>query len=532
MLKYSIGDKFRDGSYLLGATDNSITPVAGIFSQTDEDGLTKVKTSNSTFQNVDISNDPSATFTHDFIVNGTISIKIKGNGGQSIALESSVLSASELTEVETLISGNMDSVNGYTINEYLLIYKLIVWGYINQTYTKTIKPYVLYNSVQNQNDATELLDYSIPVSVISLNEAATIRTDCLVVIWSDGSVTDCQGIDSEVSGAGIGNVYLFGNYTIFDALLIRSITSFSNINDNTLIFNIDKNENIIIEDGDIGSSIQELGLGNTASTLTNFSLFTNLIILTVSRSNVVFDTSEFNNLDNIQSLSAQAVQTISGNYNFTNQTGLIELDFFNSRNVILTDISHLVNLEILNLYNTGSVIPDVSANTALTNLNLSQTNSVIPDVSANTALTNLNLSQTNSAITDVSANTALTNLNLSQTNSAITDVSANTALTNLNLSQTNSAITDVSANTALTNLNLSQTNSAITDVSANTALTYLNLADANNVGENNTLIQNIIDFYPTKGNEELIITYDAALNQTNINTIVTAGWDVTQNGQP
>jgi hypothetical protein len=495
--------------------------IAGVFMETDEDGLTTVKNSGSTFENIDISNNANASYIHDLIFDGTVSIKILANGGEAITLQSDILTASHLTIVEGLITGNMDSVNGYDIDEYQLIYKLIVWEYITPTYIKTIKPYVVYNDVNNSNDATTALSYEMPITKVTANKGAmAITSNPLAIVWSDGAVRDCGGVDAERTGAGVGFVYLIGNYSRLTAAE-QIISSIENICNDITILELQNNQ---ISSIDITNklSLQRLNLSYNA-------------LLNVS------DVSDFAALTDLRlDFTNSTITTVSNNVNLT-QLNL------NNTNSTITSVSNNTLLTYLNLSYTNSTITSVVENTLLAYLNLANTNSTITTVSNNTLLAYLNLANTNSTITTVSNNTLLTHLFLINTNSTITTVSNNPLLINLNLHDTNSTITSVSNNTLLAHLYLSDTNSTITTVSNNTLLINLGLANTNSTitevrnlcryirvdntdntaANNNTLMQNLID-NPRNGIKELTFTANSNIDQSNVTILVAAGWDITQ----
>jgi hypothetical protein len=477
--------------------------LAGVFMETNGDGLTTIKNTGSTFQNTSISDNGNASFTHDLIFDGTVSVKINGNGGQAISLQSDVLTAAHLTVVESLITGNMDSVNGYNINEYQLIYKLILWGYITATYVKTIKPYVVYNFVTNSNDATTALSYVMPVTKITANKAAiTISSDPLAIIWSDGVVVDCGGVDAGRTGAGVGFVYLIGDYTKLVAIN-QSISSIDRFSNNLIELDLSGNSGLNIQNSyfDNIANLEVLDLGNC----TNSKVDSILTKYNLTYLNLGFTDSIVTNVDN--------------------HTNLTYLSLFFTDSTI-TKVEHNILLTYLNLSGSLCLITDITQNELLIDILLYNTDSLITDITKNTLLGFIHFSGTKSIITDVSKNTLLINITLSNTQSNITDVSQNTILTQLNIPNTQSNITDVSQNTSLYRLHLLNTNSKITDV--NDLCRDIYLSNTNNTAaDNNTLMQNLIDT-PRTGIRQLTITANAAINQANVNILVGRGWDITQ----
>jgi hypothetical protein len=463
-----------------------------------------VKTTNSEHDGIDISNHSDYLYTHNFIIDGTITFDVSAVGGASVVVSSDSFTNSEVAEIQNITSGTMSSTSGYVINEYQLLYKLVLWGYINHSYTRTVRPYISINEIQNTNNATEAINYKLPCSTITANKAAlTMTTDCLAVIWSDGAVLDNEGTETQISGAGSGDFYLFGDYT----KLVASNQSISNVDvlsDNLRYLDLSSNA-VNINDAKLADVyLIELNLDNSSSFVSSsIAKMTELVKLSLNNC-----------------VNSAIIQSY-----FDNVSGLTYIDLSNTDSNI-TDITKYALLTYLNLHNTNSIITSVSNNTLLAYLNLHNTNSTITSVSNNTLLTHLFLINTNSTITSVSNNTLLINLNLHNTNSTITSVSNNTLLTHLFLANTNSTITSVSNNTLLITLNLANTNSTITEV--RNLCRYIRVDNTDNTAaNNNTLIQNLID-NPRNGIKELTFTAHADIDQSNVTLLVNAGWDIEQ----
>jgi hypothetical protein len=77
-------------------------------------------------------------------------------------------------------------------------------------------------------------------------------------------------------------------------------------------------------------------------------------------------------------------------------------------------------------------------------------------------------------------------------------------------------------------LNLHDTQSKITDVSNNNLLVSMVLTYTNNTAQdNNSIVQDLINT-TRAGSKNLSFDSNAAINQTNVNILVSRGWDVTQ----
>jgi len=545
MKTYSLENPFLDNSYLLEATDGSIKPIAGIFIEIAEDGLAKIKNSNSTFQNVDISNNPNAKYTHDLIFNGTISIKIKAAGGEAVTVESTILTPEQLTEINSLIGGEMDSINGYTINLYQLIYKLILWEYINATYTITLKPFVIYANITNVNDNTTALNYTIPTTKITANkEVVSITTDPNLIIWSDGTIRNCENLESNYTGPGEGNIYLIGNYTKLESSN-QSISAIENIfylinslildNNQISIIDISQSSNLEtldlsnntllnVENVNIASNLTYLNLSNTKSKLTNISSNANLLYLNLSNTQ-----SELTSIsDNINltylnlSESNSVITTVEFNVN------LVQLILDRTESKIV-NLETNTDLKEVYLFNTDSKITTVAQNIKLTHLYLHNTDSNISNIDNNVNLTHLYLFNTDCVINDISNNINLRNISIGSTDSNISNIDNNVNLEQAYLYTTQSSLTDISNNINLILLHIYNTNCKISNVENNINLRYLYLQSSNTTAtDTNDIMEDIKNENIATGIRELKFTANGSINQSDVNILVVAGWDVIQ----
>lgn len=507
-----------------------ILPTAAIFID-DNEGSINVKTSGTEYNGIDISNNANATHTHNYIINGTLNFDVSGVGGGSVTVASDVFTVEQVSEIQALITGTMGSVTGYTINEYELLYKLVIWGYIDNSYIRTVRPFVSYSNSNNTNNATASLNYTLPMTTITANKAAlTMTTNPLAIIWSDGTVVNCNGVNTARTGEGLGNIYLFGNYTTLTATT-QSISNIDVLNENLNYVSLDNNYSL---------NIQNSHFTNVNTAVTRISL---------------------------ENCTASKVDSVLNKY-----AGSLNYLNLGSTASVLNSVDVFTLLTYLNLTNTSSNITNTANNTLLNYLNLSLSNSVITDLSLNTLLATIILNITSSTVNNFSNNTLLSFLNLSNTNCVITDLSNNTLLYFLNLSNTNSTVSDLSNNTLLMYLYFQNVDSVITDLSSNTQLIDLNLsvgsstlsnftssnslyslrvdnslcvinsvnnlcriirieATANTATNTNLLLQNLID-NPRTDTRQLTFTWFAGIDQAKVTTLVGLGWAITQIGMP
>jgi len=488
--------------------------IAGVFTETNEDGLTTVKNSGSTFENIDISNNANASYIHDLIFDGTVSIKILGNGGEAITLQSDILTAPHLTFVESLITGNMDSVNGYDINEYQLIYKLIVWEYITPTYIKTMKPYVVYNDVNNSNDATTALSYEMPITKITANKGAmAITSDPLAIVWSDGTVVDCDGVDAERTGAGVGFVYLIGNYS-------RLVAS---------------NQGISVIDF-FSNNLTDLFLASNSALNIQNSHFNNVLslnkinLLNCSNSKVDSVLSKFNMIDIFLN------NTLSKVENPHLVTSLLLENIFVANTVSnFTDVAldNKLNLEKVNMQNSDCQLSAdnlLFEKTQLIDLNISaiSTNAnfkFAPSINVLTIFGNGGfLNDSNGIFNDLIKITGFNNENVTITD---TKISTFSNIQKIDLSNTNATINTASITNKSNLVELIVLNITGQITSVNAATRIINVAGLSNqtVTSNNSLIQDLVNRTRT-GIRQLTYDFDAGLDQSNLDILEARGWEL------
>jgi hypothetical protein len=485
--------------------------IAGVFMETDEDGLTTVKNSGSTFENIDISNNANASYIHDLIFDGTVSIKILGNGGEAITLQSDILTAAHLTVVESLITGNMDSVNGYDIDEYQLIYKLIVWEYITPTFIKTIKPYVVYNDVNNSNDATTALNYAMPITKMTANKGAmAITSDPLAIVWSDGAVRDCGGVDAARTGAGVGFVYLVGNYS---KLLASSqgISVVDFFSDDLEYLNLSSNAvNITTVLLSNINSLIELNLSNTTSTVDDLAKFTGLKIINLSNSNGAILNNSIQNNSVIKELEITNTSSVINNNVLENKSQLTKLSVANTTSVI-ENLNSAV-LVSLNVGNTLSALNPSNPSTLLSFVSTFSNNSIFTDSNKNKFLNLLQFFCGNNA-------------NFSLTDTTFSDLT-NMVILSINGSDATINTSSVVNKNSLIRLEIRDCKGEITAV--NTATIVVNVAGLSNqtVTSNNSLIQDLVNRTRT-GIRQLTYDDDAGLDQSNLDILEARGWELT-----
>ena len=478
---------------------------AGIFLDEDGNGILTVKNSGSEKNGVSLARTANANFTHNYIVNGTTNLYVTGAGDGNITVtaDSNIFTAEQITEIKTMFTGKMDDQNGYIVKEIDLLYKLIIWGKIDHSYTRTVRPFVIFEGIQNTNNATESLNYKLPCTAITANKTTvTLTTDCLAVIWSDGTVVDNQSIETSRTGAGLGDFYLFGDYTKLVASN-QNISNISNISNDVNILELQNNQINVI---DISGKFSLIKLDLSNNSLLN-----------------IYNVSQFAALEECRLGNTNStITTVANNVN------LVTLNLDNTNSTITT-VANNVNLVTLNLFNTNSTITTVANNVNLVTLNLSNTNSTITTVANNINLTHLYLRSTNSTIATIANNINLVELNLRNTNSTITTVANNINLVKLNSGKTNSTITTVENNVNLVELNLDNTNSTITTVANNVNLATLNLDNTNSSPSDiNIIMKNIKDTNTATMIKSLIFSYNADIDQSLVTDLVQAGWDIEQ----
>jgi len=510
MKTYSLENPFLDNSYLLAATDGSIKPIALIFLEIAEDGLAKIKNSNSTFQNVDISNNPNAEYTHDLIFNGTISIKIKAAGGQAVTIESTILTAEQLTEINNLIGGEMDSINGYTINLYQLIYKLILWEYINANYTITLKPFVIYANITNVNDNTTALNYTIPTTKITANkEVISITADPNLIIWSDGTIRNCENLESNYTGPGEGNIYLIGNYTTLKCSN-QSINEVDFFSKNLEVLNFSSNAvNITTSLLSNIISLIELNLSNTNSTINDLSKFVNLKTINLINSSAAILNNSIQNNNVIENLEINNTNSVFDNNVLANKLQLIKLSVANTDSIIKNLNSNF--LEFINVGNTLSELNPANPSTVLKFIAAFTNDSIFTDSSKSKFLNldsifggnNTHVSLTDTTFLDL---TKIVNLGLDKS-----DITINTS--------------SIIGKNSLNRLEVQDCKGQITAVNAATKI--INVSGLSNQTEtsNNSLIQNLVDNTRT-GIRQLTYDDSTGIDQSNINILTARGWQL------
>jgi hypothetical protein len=495
---------------LLEATDGSIKPIALIFLEIAEDGLAKIKNSNSTFQNVDISNNPNAEYTHDLILNGTISIKINAAGGEAVTIESTILTPEQLAEINNLVGGEMDSVNGYTINLYQLIYKLILWEYINSTYTITLKPFVIYANITNVNDNTTALNYTIPTSKITANkEVISITTDPNLIIFADGTIRNCENLESNYTGPGQGNIYLIGNYTKLESIN-QSISEIDFLSDNLKYLNLSSNAVNISNAKLANVYLIELSLNNTNSIVSDqISKMSDLTKIA---------------LDNC--VNSSIIQSYLANLN---QITFLSLNRTNSN---ITDLMKYNNLNYLNLGFTESIISNLATN-KITYLDLEGTSSTL--VINYPTLISIYCGGSDVVINDTLLlnHNSIINFRLFSNLITLSDSGFQNILNSiayLVLNGTDSTITNATVKNApnLFWFKAANTPSIVTETASSNNLRVIDISNSNTqtVTENNELVQSLVNNPRTSGNKQLTYDNDAGLDQSNLDILTNRGWDL------
>jgi hypothetical protein len=474
-----------------------------------------VKTTNSEHDGIDISNHSDYLYTHNFIIDGTITFDVSAVGGASVVVSSDSFTNSEVAEIQNITSGTMSSTSGYVINEYQLLYKLVLWGYINHSYTRTVRPYISINEIQNTNNATEAINYKLPCSTITANKAAlTMTTDCLAVIWSDGAILDNEGTASTISGAGSGDFYLFGDYTKLVATG-QSISSIDVLSDSLVFVELNNNAIVLTDthllnkfdlerlnvnntfsnltDGSISNKIKLkfIDVSNTDVLITNIRQLVNLTLIDLRFSNSLIEDTDLENHTLVNSISVGGTDSaITAEYLVNNQ--LENLVTFASNSLINDDIKTITTLKRLVISNNDEILTDAIKT-------LVQLTEFICGFSSKLQLTDESYSRY----------TLIEKIKISE--------SENTTI------NTSSVINKNSLNT----LEVANCKGQITAVNVATRIIDVSGLSEQTAANNNTLIQNLIDNTRT-GKKELTFTAHADIDQSNVDLLVQAEWDVTQ----
>jgi hypothetical protein len=491
-----------------------IAPIAGIFLD-ENDGAIRVKTSDSEHDGVDISNDENYSYIHNYIIDGTITFDISGVGGGAVTVSSDSFSDSEVAEIQAITSGTMSSGNGYNINEYQLLYKLVIWGYIDNSYTRTVRPYVSINEIQNTNNATEAINYKLPCTTITANKAAlTMRTDCLALIWSDGAVLDNEGTETEISGAGSGDFYLFGDYTKLVAIN-QGISNLDVFSDDLQHLNL-SNNSLIITQSHINSidNLIILNAGDTNSNFTDLSKHINITSILIENTDCVLLSNSILLNSVLETLSFSNTDSVFKDEDLINKANLKTLKGLLSDHEI-TDVTQNVNLELINL-GASPILFDqntIKGKLKLKTLAFFANNSVFTD--------NYVKEFINIEIISFSDNSG----------ASVTDVSFSlfNNVKSIILEDSNCTINTSSIinKSSLNILSIANIRGQITAVNVATRIIDVAGLSEQTAANNNTLIQNLIDNTRT-GKKELTFTAHADIDQSNVDLLVQAEWDVTQ----
>ena len=93
-----------------------------------------------------------------------------------------------------------------------------------------------------------------------------------------------------------------------------------------------------------------------------------------------------------------------------------------------------------------------------------------------------------------------------------------------------SSVSSISNNINLIGIYVNNSNSNIIDVSNNTNLIKIFISN-NTANDTNNILDTLINT-PRVGLKEMLFDYNAAIDQSKVTTLVTNGWDITQDGQP
>lgn len=139
-------DMYNSTSYIIDVPFSDFDGVPVLYKNEVKNGFFNRIYTDAYSNNLDISNDATASFKHEYFINHNLVFLVGGNGNSDIQVQSEILTIAQLTEIQNCFSGKMNGTEGYYIDENLLLQKLQEFNIVTENYFRLIKSSTSFGS--------------------------------------------------------------------------------------------------------------------------------------------------------------------------------------------------------------------------------------------------------------------------------------------------------------------------------------------------------------------------------------------------